>query len=649
MSLKKFNWLAVGALASILTVPAVAAPDKKQTFGPVPISFTDPCAVFNAADPVTSFTKVVYGETVDFQISGDARSDIDTHDGKSSLNFTLHARGDGIGQSSGIKYTFDGGLKIKAATSALVTQPSFTLNDRFSLNVRVVGHPTPAQGATLAQGAQDNATLKVNLKIAYANSLPSVSLETNNTLISLTCKGSPWQNDTKAKNTATRQPAGKGFGDPWNKYSWSTNSFNNGLVVGTKNMHFDYTMIAGYSDSANTSAAAQCYQVTGTNIPVIYRGLACAELYEAPTEIGTPAAADTRFADIWRLDYGTKSWTRVRHDAAAQGFRIMAQHSGSLYVGSDLGSFVAGVDLKTGSAGAWNFPGSRILKSTDGINYTEVTCDATVTGPCTSAVGQSTTSPNVNVSFRALASYHGKLYLGTFNPTGGELWSYDGSSWTKVKKFSPVNLSGFPLNRYHPAVTELVVFNDKLYVGLGGSGYDYLYSYDGTTLSQVANLPTINSPTNIGVLKLFASTKGVLFIGNVDFNGFYLQTLDTVGNFTKITDNGFGNTSNAYAWSMAEYGGRTVVGTFSTAFLSNAPRGSAELWSSDDNTNWKQISLPVDFGFWNYGLRTLTVANNRLYMGTASNAISPDLITAPIAIAPGTEVWSIALSELLKL
>ena len=100
---------------------------------------------------------------------------------------------------------------------------------------------------------------------------------------------------------------------------------------------------------------------------------------------------------------------------------------------------------------------------------------------------------------------------------------------------------------------------------------------------------------------------------------------------------------------MAESGGRTVVGTFNTAFLNNAPRGSAELWSSDDNINWKQISLPVDFGFWNYGLRTLTVANNRLYVGTASNAISPDLITAPILIAPGTEVWSIALNELLKL
>ncbi len=646
MSLKKLNWLALGALASLLAVSAVATPDTKQSFGPVSISFTDPCAVFNALEPSTSFTKVVYGEVVDFQISGDARTDIDTKGTKSNLNFTLHARGDGIGRSSGISYTFDGGLKIRAATTAPVTAPNFTFNDRFMLTVRVVGHPTKAQGATLAQGAQDNATLKVYLKVGYANSQPSVSLDGNSTLLSLTCKGSPWENANKAKNTATRQPVGQGFGDPWNKYSWSTNSFNNGLVVGTKNMHFDYTMIAGYSDSANTSPAAQCYR-TATNIPSIYRGLACAELYEAPAESGS--SADTRFSDIWRLDYGTKSWTRVRHDTAAQGFRIMAQHNGSLYVGSDLGSFVAGVDLKTGSAGAWNFPGSRILKSTDGINFTEVTCDATVTGPCTSAVGQSTTNPNVNVSFRALASYNGKLYLGTFNPTGGELWSYDGSIWTKVKKFSPVDASGFPQNRYHPAVTELVVFNNKLYIGLGGSGYDYLYSYDGTAVSQVANLPTLNSPTNIGVLKLFASTKNVLFIGNVDFNGFYLQTLDTLGNFTKVTDNGFGNTSNAYAWSMAESGGRTVVGTFNTAFLNNAPRGSAELWSSDDNINWKQISLPVDFGFWNYGLRTLTVANNRLYVGTASNAISPDLITAPILIAPGTEVWSIALNELLKL
>jgi hypothetical protein len=330
-------------------------------------------------------------------------------------------------------------------------------------------------------------------------------------------------------------------------------------------------------------------------------------------------------------------------------------------VGSDLGSFVAGVSLKYGAgdagAGNWTFPGSRLLTSVDGKNFTAVTCDATVSGPCTSATGvraiEGSYAPvptDVNVSFRSLASYNGKLYLGTFNPTGGELWSYDASAgpasaWTRIHKFSPLDGRGFPANKYHPAVTELTVFNGKLYVGLGGAGFDYLRVFDGTTLSAVPDLPVLSSATNIGVLKLFASSKGLLYIGCVDFAGFNLQTMNTSGTFATVTSDGFANSSNAYAWSMAEYDGRTYVGTFNTGFLDNAPRGSAELWYSDDTTNWRQVPLPLGFGFWNYGIRTMLVSDKRLYLGTASNIIAPDLLIPLLPLSPGAEVWSVDVDK----
>lgn len=97
---------------------------------------------------------------------------------------------------------------------------------------------------------------------------------------------------------------------------------------------------------------------------------------------------------------------------------------------------------------------------------------------------------------------------------------------------------------------------------------------------------SLTSSTNIGVLKLFVS-KGLPFVGNVDLGrGFTLLTYDGSA-FNMITDNGFFNRDNAYAWSMAEINGRVFVGTFNKDFFSldpgtPLPRGSSELWYSDN-------------------------------------------------------------------
>jgi hypothetical protein len=147
----------------------------------------------------------------------------------------------------------------------------------------------------------------------------------------------------------------------------------------------------------------------------------------------------------------------------------------------------------------------------------------------------------------------------------------------------------------------------------------------------------------MGTLKLFVSSKGVLYIGNVDLNlGFLLQSYDGM-NFKTIAHDGFGNSQNAYAWSMAEINGRVFVGTFNQdmSFTSDAlPRGVAELWYSDDSINWQQMAMPLDRGLWNYGIRTMEVGNKLLFLGSASNMVAPDLITQPFPLSPGAEVWT---------
>lgn len=630
-------------LACCTASMAQAQTSTSASFGPVYQTLNDPCAVFNVAVPGTTFTKVVYGEPVNFTIKGESVTIIDPSS-PGNLKFLISAHGDGVGAVSGISYRFNGKLQTKVKTSGNVMDPGFRYDGSFKLSVRVIGLGNDASPGRLAQGAQDNAVFDFKVQVQYANGQLSSIFDPANSSFTLTCQASPWTNQMNAPREGTKTAVGRGFGDVWNKYAWSMQDFGGGLIVGTKNAWYDAARLATYLDVPPSSPAAQCTQDPSNPIPPLFRPILCAELFESPAQTA-PArpTTDTRFAEIWRLDYSKKSWRRVRDDTASQGFRVMATHGGQLYVGSDLGSFVAGVDLKSGGAGAWNFPGVRLLKSTDGVTFTEVPCGPAVGGPCNSATGSPTIMPDVNVSIRSMASYNGKLYVGTFNPMGGELWSYaSDTGWARVKKFAPDAQT-----QYHAAVTELAVFNNRLYLGLGASPSDYLHVYDGTQVSAVPNLPPPSSSNGAGVLKLFPSAKGVLLVGTVDFaKGFGLYTLDTAGNFGIVTSSGFGDPMaplnlNAYPWSIAEINGRTFLGTFNTGIFNRLPRGSAELWYSDDLSNWQQMALPLDFGYWNYGIRTMVTANKQLYLGTASAIVAPDLVAEPIPLTPGTEVWSI--------
>ena len=633
---------ALVCLASLAGTAAQA--QASSTFGPVYQTLSDPCAVFNAPVPGTTFTKVVYGEPIAFTIRGETVTIVDTSTSPASLKFLVNAHGDGVGAVSGIAYRFQGKLQTKVRASGSVTDPGFRYDGSLKLSARVIGQGNEASTGRLAQGAQDNAVFDFRVQVQYAAGQTMSFFDSVNSSTTLSCQASPWANQMSAPREGSKTAVGRGFGDVWNKYAWSMQDFAGGLVVGTKNAWYDAARLATYYDEPPGSTAAQCTQDPGNPIPPVFRPLVCAELFESPPQTApSRPATDTRFAEIWRLDYAKKSWRRVRDDTASQGFRVMAPHAGQLYVGSDLGSFVAGVDLKSGGAGAWNFPGVRLLRSADGTTYTEVPCGPAVSGPCNAATGSPTMMPDVNISIRALASWGDKLYVGTFNPMGGELWSYSATAgWARLKKFAPDAQT-----QYHAAVTELAVFNNRLYLGLGASSSDYLHVYDGTQVSPVPNLPLPGSPSGAGVLKLFPSTKGVLLVGTVDFaRGFGLYTLDALGNFGIVTSSGFGDPAaplnlNAYPWSIAEIGGRTFVGTFNTGIFNKLPRGSAELWQSDDLASWQQVALPLDFGYWNYGIRTMTTANKQLYLGTASTIVAPDGVSGPLTLTPGLEVWSI--------
>jgi len=645
------------AVALMGANPVHADPDPEGgTAFHVPATISNPCAVFNAATSDLAVTRITYGEPVNLLIDGTVKARLETEHGTQRLKFEVKARGTGTGATSGIAYRFEARLVVRAATNS-TTYFKGDLN----LEARLKGDPRTGSGQTPSQRAQDNASLKFKVSVTYnEGAITPLSLASS---FSLKCSASPWTDQMAAKVSGTKTAVGRGFGDVWNKYAWSMKDFNGGIVVGTKNAFFNYEALQN-----PTPLVQACEANPALALPAIYKGLACLELFDSGTSgMPTGAAADTRYAEIWRYDEKYKTWSKKVDSSNSQGFRIMQTHSNNLYAGSDLGSFIMGINLgswngELGSAARWDFPGVQVLQSADGKSFAPIASCA-VSGPCATTRTQAANSGNTNVSIRSMASFNGKLYVGTFNVAGGELWSYDSSNdaWARVKKFSKTG------------VTTLAVVNGKLIIGLGGNvDQDYLYEYTGVTPPCAPTAPTApcivlaapptlipNLPSavgTLGVLELFTSSKG-LFIGLADVAaddansqaGFLLFLWSGTGdgsNFSTLTTDGFGNTANAYPWSMNEYLGRIYLGTFSEDVFGVLPRGSAELFYSDDAVSWQQKAMPVSFGLWNYGIRTIEKGTDgRLYFGTASAIIAPDFTPAGgdflAPLTPGTEVWSI--------
>jgi hypothetical protein len=319
-------------------------------------------------------------------------------------------------------------------------------------------------------------------------------------------------------------------------------------------------------------------------------------------------------------------------------------------VAADLGAFISGVSYVNFS----HYPGVALLVSEDGINFEIVPGCPTGDGDlCEAETVAPGVVPENNISIRSLAAYGGKLHIGTLNNDGGEHWTYDDAgpgTFEKVFKF-PSTI---------PAVAELEPYNDMLYIGVLGlltydnsPNNDYIYVCDDCDAGDhapVANLPDID-PNSLGVLKLFASpSMNKLFAGTVNFtNGATLLSYDADGGVFDVIvdgapDGGFFDTGNIYMWSMSEQNGRLLVGTFNPSTLPTLPKGSAELWTSDDGVNFFQYPMPLDWSLLGYGIRDIVECDN----GKATCLLSASLMPAPSLLGiedsplrPGLEVWQI--------
>ncbi len=234
-------------------------------------------------------------------------------------------------------------------------------------------------------------------------------------------------------------------------------------------------------------------------------------------------------AEVWR--YNGTSWTKIGGDSINSGWTAnyervssMAVYGGNLYAG--LGASVGDAEVWKWSGSAWSKVGGDGLNSSFNTNYEQV---------------------------ESLLPYNGKLYAGLGNTTGdAEVWEYNGTTWSQI---GGDGLSGSWIDGQYEQAKSLVVYNGKLYAGLGNSAGDgEVWEYSNGTWSKSGGGGTNGSwaANNIETLRSFSVYKGKLYAG-------------------------LGDTANvdAQIWSLGNNG-----------FLQSATVGQ--------NTNWHHIAGTYD-------------------------------------------------------
>jgi photosystem II stability/assembly factor-like uncharacterized protein len=197
-----------------------------------------------------------------------------------------------------------------------------------------------------------------------------------------------------------------------------------------------------------------------------------------------------------------------------------------------------------------------------------------------------------NTNVAVLEPFMGYLYAGTWNDAGlAQSWrSADGLTWSQA---SPPWAAG------NGMVTDMAVFNDRLYVGTYNESGGELWRTNGSAWEQVAS-HGFGDGTNTGMDQL-AEFSGMLYVATSNSEGkpqIWRSPSGDDKSWEKVKDNAGG--------LMQVFGGFLYAG--------GSLDGKAALWRTDDGSDWTTI-FSNGLGENNTHVASLAEFDGELYIG----------------------------------
>ena len=241
-------------------------------------------------------------------------------------------------------------------------------------------------------------------------------------------------------------------------------------------------------------------------------------------------------AEVWRFDDSDDTWFRVGGDSINNGWTTNFERVQSMVVFEN--KLYVGLGLSTGDAEVWMWDGASWLRvGGDGVN--------------------SSWANSTYETVESLIPYNGKVYAGLGNSAGdGEVWEYNGTDWTQI---GGDDLNGSWADGTYEKVKTLVVYNARLYAGLGNSAGDgEVWRYNGSNWTQIGG-DSLNSGWGSGPeeVESFSVYKGKLYAGT-GYSANADATIWSYGNsgYLESTTNSF--TADTWYHIAATYDGATM-------------------------------------------------------------------------------------------
>ncbi len=202
-----------------------------------------------------------------------------------------------------------------------------------------------------------------------------------------------------------------------------------------------------------------------------------------------------------------------------------------------------------------------------------------------------------------------RLYVGTKNVSGGELWvSDDGDNYSLIYN------DGID-NQDNTAIRSIIQFNGNIYLGTANDNDGArIYRIENNSSATQVNDDGFGDFNNTEVTQMFVF-DGYLYAGIYNPNGsqLYRSASGDIGSWTLVNNDGFSDSNNTYIIASTIFNNEMYIGTYNTT-------DGGQVLVSSNGTSWATTGGDGLGSSHNTEIGSLLVANDgNLYAGTRND------------------------------